>query len=68
MVATADERTVVLVTGGTGLVGEGVKWVIDNVPDPRFRRKPNETWIFLSSKEADLRYMCTHTDQSPIGT
>ncbi|KXS13290.1 GDP-keto-6-deoxymannnose 3,5-epimerase/4-reductase [Gonapodya prolifera JEL478] len=51
---TASDRTVILVTGGTGLVGEAIRWVIDNDLDPRFRRREGEEWIFLSSKDGDL--------------
>lgn len=40
---------VVLVTGGSGLVGKGVEFAVQQ--DPR----PNEKWIFMSSKDADLR-------------
>ncbi|TPX36597.1 GDP-L-fucose synthase [Synchytrium microbalum] len=46
---------VVLVTGGTGLVGKAILHVIDNEKDPRFARKDNENWVFLSSKDGDLR-------------
>ena len=38
------ERRVVLVTGGSGLVGSGIKTVVEEEP------RSNETWIFLSSK------------------
>ena len=41
---------VVLVTGGTGLVGKAVEWVIENEQD-----KPgDERWVFVGSKDADL--------------
>ena len=43
---TESERRVVLVTGGSGLVGSGIKAVVAEEP------RPNETWIFLSSKVA----------------
>lgn len=47
---------VVLVTGGTGLVGSAIKWVIENEPEgSRFGKRPGETWIFASSSEGDLR-------------
>ena len=39
-----SDRMVVLVTGGSGLVGSGIKTVVEE------EGKPNETWIFLSSK------------------
>jgi len=39
---------VILVTGGSGLVGRGIQTVVQQ--DPR----QDETWIFLSSKDANL--------------
>lgn len=42
---------IVLVTGGTGLVGKGISAALD-----AGARRDNETWIFLSSKDADLRF------------
>lgn len=56
MVATAGKGNVVLVTGGTGLVGQAIKWVLENETDNRFAKAQNEEWVFLSSKDADLRY------------
>ena len=41
-------KKVVLVTGGTGLVGNGIR--IAHERDPR----DNESFVFLSSKDADL--------------
>ena len=41
----------ILVTGGSGLVGKGVQRALE---DPANRRS-DETWIFLSSKDGDLR-------------
>jgi hypothetical protein len=47
---------VVLVTGGTGLVGKAIEHIIQTEPEgSRFGKKPGETWIFASSSEADLR-------------
>jgi GDP-L-fucose synthase len=47
---------VVLVTGGTGLVGKAIQHVIETEPEgSSFGKQPNETWIFASSSEADLR-------------
>lgn len=41
---------------GTGLVGSAVRWVIENEPpNSRFGRKEDEEWVFLSSKDCDLR-------------
>ena len=39
----------ILVTGGSGLVGQAIKSYTDT------HGLPGETWIFLSSKEGDLR-------------
>ena len=41
-------RKVVLVTGGSGLVGEGVRASIEREP------REDETWVFLRSKDGDL--------------
>ena len=40
---------VILVTGGTGLVGKGIEIVSKEDP------QPDETYVFLSSKDGDLR-------------
>eukprot|EP00759_Apiculatamorpha_spiralis_P005137 PhF_6_TR13046/c0_g1_i1/m.20706/K02377/TSTA3, fcl; GDP-L-fucose synthase len=40
--------SVVLVTGGTGLVGRAIQEAV------RLDPQPNESWVFLSSSEADL--------------
>jgi len=45
---TESEKRVVLVTGGSGLVGSGIKTMVEE------EGRPNETWIFLSSKDANL--------------
>lgn len=48
---------VVLVTGGTGLVGKAIEYVIEHEPEgSRFGKRPGEKWIFAGSREADLRY------------
>ena len=44
----AENKKVILVTGGTGLVGKAIEKVVND--DPR----PDEKWIFLSSKDANL--------------
>ena len=43
------DKMKVMVTGGTGLVGKALEEAI--ATDPR----PNEEWVFLSSKDGDLR-------------
>jgi GDP-L-fucose synthase len=40
----------VLVTGGSGLVGQGIKTYVEGAG-----KKEGETWIFLSSKDGDIR-------------
>ena len=44
-----------LVTGGSGLVGKAIEHVVHHSDDPRFRKRDNETWVFLTSKDGDLR-------------
>lgn len=52
-------KSVVLVTGGLGLLGFAIKHVIDTEPlgSPYGRLSEDEEWIFLSSKDGDLRYV-----------
>jgi len=52
---TKDEKTIVMVTGGSGLVGQAIKSYVESNP------KEGEEWIFLSSKDGDLRVR-TETD------
>lgn len=53
--------SVILVTGGTGLVGKGIEYVINNEPEgSRYGKRSGETWIFASSSEADLRWEATN--------
>jgi GDP-L-fucose synthase len=47
---------VILVTGGSGLVGQGIKYVIETESEgSRFGRRAGEEWIFVRSSEGDLR-------------
>ena len=41
---------VVMVTGGSGLVGEAIRLYVE-----QSGARANETWVFLSSKDGDLR-------------
>ena len=43
-------KKVVMVTGGTGLVGQAIKTIALGE-----EKRDNEEWVFLSSKDADLR-------------
>jgi len=43
------DKSVILVTGGSGLVGQGIKDYVET------NTNPNEEWVFLSSKHGDLR-------------
>lgn len=48
--------SIILVTGGTGLVGKAIQHVIETEPEgSRFGKKSGEKWIFVSSSEADLK-------------
>ena len=48
-----QKRDVVLVTGGSGLVGKGIQLALEEVPD----ELKNNSWIFLTSKDGDLRFV-----------
>jgi len=57
---------VVLVTGGSGLVGKAIQHVIETEPEgSRYGRLPGETWVFARSSEGDLRYL--HLYNLPFG-
>ncbi|XP_063610305.1 GDP-L-fucose synthase-like [Penaeus indicus] len=45
----AETEMVIVVTGGSGLVGQAIKTVVKE------EKRSNERWIFLSSKDADLK-------------
>ncbi|CEP11928.1 hypothetical protein [Parasitella parasitica] len=55
MDAKMDTKSVILVTGGSGLVGEAIKWVIEHDTSESYSKRENEEWVFLSSKDGDLR-------------
>mmetsp|Transcript_19238 Transcript_19238/g.27059 ORF Transcript_19238/g.27059 Transcript_19238/m.27059 type:complete len:341 (-) Transcript_19238:88-1110(-) len=48
--SSSESAAVVMVTGGSGLVGKAIKDYID-----AGNGKSNEKWVFLSSKDGDLR-------------
>ena len=48
-----EKENVILVTGGSGLIGKGIQVVLE---DPRYNlKRPNEKWVFASSKDVDLK-------------
>jgi purine nucleoside phosphorylase len=53
---TTSKRKI-LVTGGSGLVGQAIRHVVETEPvGSRFgKSSPDEEWVFLSSKDGDLR-------------
>jgi GDP-L-fucose synthase len=50
---TSVQQKRILVTGGTGLVGSAIKYIVENESD---REKRNEEYFFISSRECDLTY------------
>jgi GDP-L-fucose synthase len=49
---TNEQQKRILVTGGTGLVGCAIKYIVENESN---RENRNEEYFFISSKECDLR-------------
>ena len=47
-----EEKKIVLVTGGSGMVGKAIRTVLEEE-----EANEKEEWVFLSSKDADLRYV-----------
>ena len=47
--APDGEKDVIMVTGGSGLVGQAIRMYVES------NKKDNEEWIYLSSKDGDLR-------------
>lgn len=47
------EKKVIMVTGGTGLVGQAVRAIAE-----KEEKRDNEEWVFLSSKDGDLGWVC----------
>ncbi|CAO3666558.1 unnamed protein product [Umbelopsis ramanniana] len=46
--------SVILVTGGSGLVGKAIEWVIENDKSERYGKKEGETWISLLPRMVTL--------------
>lgn len=49
----SGDSSIILVTGGSGLVGQAIKTVVEQEKQDG----KNETWIFCASKDGDLRYV-----------
>lgn len=47
--AAGDEKDIIMVTGGSGLVGQAIRMYVEK------NKRDNEEWIYLSSKDGDLR-------------
>ncbi len=47
---SSTKKSVVMVTGGSGLVGAAIKDYVESG-----NKRENEEWVFLSSKDGDLR-------------
>lgn len=50
-----DNQKVILVTGGSGLIGKAIQEVVNEEKQTNSSNL-NETWIFIGSKDADLWY------------
>ncbi|CAG9787022.1 unnamed protein product [Diatraea saccharalis] len=51
----SGKKNVVLVTGGSGLVGQAIKSIIEKEQTQYTETIKNETWVFCGSKDGDLR-------------
>ncbi|BGP27250.1 hypothetical protein JCM10295v2_006214 [Rhodotorula toruloides] len=53
----SSSKNVILVTGGTGLVGAAIDYVTQHEPvGSRYGKfAEDDQWVFLSSKDGDLR-------------
>jgi len=47
----SGDKKVILVTGGSGPVGHAIQTVVEG------DKREDEEWIFVGSKDADLRYV-----------
>ncbi|KAG8980676.1 hypothetical protein FRB90_007549 [Tulasnella sp. 427] len=51
-----SSSSVILVTGGSGLVGQAIKYVIETEEvGSKFGKREGETWVFATSKDGDLK-------------
>ena len=54
MTQSRDEKQRILVTGGFGLVGQALQKVLSTSEGEVYGKRPDEEWIFVRSKDADL--------------
>ncbi|CAG8585777.1 16161_t:CDS:2, partial [Racocetra fulgida] len=54
MFSSSQHANIPAVTGGSGLVGKAIEWVIEN-DKGKFGKMEGEKWVFLTSKDGDLR-------------
>jgi len=50
-----NDKHIIMVTGGTGLVGKGIQMALEKEKKINPNSHLNEEWVFLSSKDGDLR-------------
>jgi GDP-L-fucose synthase len=50
MMTNGDTPQVVMVTGGSGLVGQAIRMYVE-----QSGARENESWVYLSSKDGDIR-------------
>lgn len=51
----SEDKSVILVTGGSGLVGRAIRTFIEEERKLDSKLVRNETWIFCGSNDGDLR-------------
>jgi len=54
MVVSVKGNNLILVTGGSGLVGKAIQHIVSTDNGEKFGKRANEEWVFLSSKDGDL--------------
>ena len=50
--SSGDEAKVIMVTGGSGLVGNGIRHIIETE-----EAREDERWVFVDSADADLTFV-----------
>ncbi|KAG5455909.1 MAG: tissue specific transplantation antigen P35B, partial [Olpidium bornovanus] len=53
------------VAGGSGLVGKAIEWVTEHADSGWYAKRENEKWVFLTSKDGDLRYSGAFKSHKP---